>query len=93
MSADVPVPVPVTDEQIERMVFGLLGQRDAASSICPSEVARALAGDEHAWRKLMPEVRRVAAALAAKGALRVTRGAEEVDATSRGGPVRLRRAK
>lgn len=90
MSADVPVPV--TDEEIERMVFSLLGQRDAASSICPSEVARALAGSEHAWRALMPEVRRVAAALAAKGALRVTRGEQEVDATSRGGPVRLRRA-
>lgn len=89
MSADVPV----TDEEIERMVFGLLGRRDAASSICPSEVARALAGDAHAWRALMPEVRRVAAALAAKGELRATRGEEEVDATSRGGPVRLRRAK
>lgn len=89
MSADAPVPV--TDEAIERTVFALLARRSASASICPSEVARALVGDEHAWRALMPAVRRVAGALAAKGSLRVTRGAAEVDATSPGGPVRLRR--
>jgi hypothetical protein len=91
MSADIPVPV--TDEEIEQMVFALLGERDASSSICPSDVARALAGEEHAWRALMPAVRRVAASLAAKGTLRVTRGADEVDANLPGGPVRLRRHK
>lgn len=91
MSADAPVPA--TDDEIQRTMFSLLERRAPSSSVCPSDVARALAGEEHAWRALMPAVRRVAAALAAKGMLRVTRGSDEVDATSRGGPVRLRRAK
>ncbi|CAA2109040.1 DUF3253 domain-containing protein [Variovorax paradoxus] len=82
-----------SDETIERTIFELLAQRDAAASICPSEVARALAKSDAAWRALMPDVRRVASELAAKGALRVTRGADEVDSTSPGGPVRLRRPK
>lgn len=86
-------PMPATDPKIEQTIFALLERRDAAASICPSEVARALASGDTAWRALMPAVRRVAAKLAAKGALRVTRGEDEVDATSPGGPVRLRRPK
>lgn len=85
--------VAATDPKIEQTIFALLDRRDASASICPSEVARALARSDVAWRALMPAVRRVAAKLAAKGALRVTRGADEVDATSKGGPVRLRRPK
>lgn len=81
----------MTDEKIEQAIFALLEQRDASASICPSEVARALSANERTWRASMPAVRRVAAALAAKGLLRVTRGADEVDAMSPGGPVRLRR--
>ena len=87
------LPARSTDEQIEQTIFSLLLQRDAAASICPSDVARALATGELAWRALMPEVRRVAAALAAKGSLRATRGEEEVHAMSPGGPIRLRRPK
>ena len=40
----------------------------------------------------MPRIREVAAALASRGLLRVTRRGEEVDATSEGGPIRLGRA-
>ena len=81
----------VTDEQVAQTLIDLLGQRDAAASICPSEVARALAPDDRKWRALMPTVRRVAAALADRGMLRVTRGDVEVDALQPGGPIRLRR--
>jgi hypothetical protein len=86
-------PAPTADDEIERTIFALLRQRDAAASICPSDVARALASKAPAWRALMPAVRRVAAVLAERGSLRVTRGAEEVDAMSPGGPIRLRRPK
>ena len=82
---------PASDERIGETIFGLLAQRDASASICPSEVARALAADDAGWRALMPEVRRVAAVLAQRGLLRVTRGADDVDARVPGGPVRLRR--
>lgn len=83
--------VHATDLEIEKTIFALLDLRDASASICPSEVARALASSDLAWRALMPAVRRVAATLASDGSLRVTRGAHDVDATSPGGPVRLRR--
>lgn len=82
----------VTDEAIAASIDRLLAARRAGATICPSEVARDLHGDDEvAWRGVMPEVRRVAARLAADGALRVTRGGEEVDAESPGGPIRLGR--
>ncbi|MFN6995978.1 MAG: DUF3253 domain-containing protein [Aquincola tertiaricarbonis] len=81
----------VTDAAIEDTVFGLLSARRPGATICPSEVARALAADEAAWRALMPRVRQVAQALAEAGRLRITRGGQPVDALEAGGPVRLGR--
>jgi hypothetical protein len=60
---------------IAAAIRALLLQRAAASSICPSEVARALADD---WRTLMPAVREAAAAMAARGELRITHGGLDV---------------
>jgi hypothetical protein len=79
------------DERIERAIFRLLDARAPGSSICPSDAARALAHDEAGWRALMPEVRRIAAALAAEGRLRVTQHGDDVDALAARGPIRLRR--
>ncbi len=79
------------DAAIARAIRALLDAREG--SICPSDVARALAIDEKAWRALMPRIREVAAALAADGVLQATRGKSVVDATSPGGPIRLRRLK
>ena len=85
-------PVPDTDTAIAKLLFALLEARAAKATLCPSDVARALApGDELAWRALMPDVRRVAAGLAVQGRLRVTRRGLEVDAESPGGPIRLGR--
>ena len=85
-----PVAESENDRVIADMINEMLSARAATSSICPSEVARALESDEAAWRELMPEVRRVAAKLASQGKLRVTRGDDIVDAESEGGPIRLR---
>ncbi|APX13829.1 hypothetical protein BWR18_10835 [Tateyamaria omphalii] len=60
--------------------------RGAGKTICPSEVARALADD---WRPLMGEVRRVAECLAAEGALVVMQKGRVVDVAQARGPVRL----
>ncbi len=79
------------DERIVAKIFELLGQRAADSTICPSDAARALEHDASRWRALMPEVRRVAAELAASGKLRVTAKGEDVDASSARGPIRLGR--
>jgi Protein of unknown function (DUF3253) len=61
--------------RIEAEILALLARRDASSSICPSEVARALADD---WRPLMHAVREAAAALADSGRVRITRGGADV---------------
>ncbi len=77
------------DAVIADTILSMIAARAATATICPSEVARALATDEAAWRELMPQIRGVAAHLAARGLLRVTRGGVVVDATAPGGPIRL----
>jgi len=80
-----------TISAIGAITLELLAAREPTASVCPSEVARALAVDPAEWRALMPEVRRVAALLAEQGLIRVTRGDATVHALSEGGPIRLRR--
>ena len=75
--------------KISTKIDELLEQREEGRTICPSEVARALAGE--GWRELMQPVRDVAAYRAEKGELRVTRKGREVDARDPGGPIRLGR--
>jgi hypothetical protein len=79
------------DERIVEAIFALLDGRAPNATVCPSDAARALASDEGTWRALMPEVRRVAASLAATGRLRVTAHGEDVDALAAHGPIRLGR--
>ncbi len=82
----------MTDERIVAVLRALLDARSSEATICPSEVARAIApDDEAAWRALMPEVRRIAADLADRGLLRVTQRGEPVDARTARGPIRLGR--
>ena len=80
------------DQAIADAMLTLLASRAPSASICPSDVARALSSDERIWRAKMPAIRRVAAQLAAEGRVKVTRGSEEVDALSKGGPIRIRRS-
>ena len=62
-------------------------------SICPSEVARALAGgEESAWRPLMGPVRRAAAGLARDGRVEILRKGKKVAPEAMRGVVRLRAA-
>ena len=81
----------VTPAVIAEKIFGLLALRARDATICPSEVARALVADQGPWRTLMPQVRQVAQDLALAHRLRVTRSGVPVDATARGGPIRLGR--
>jgi hypothetical protein len=82
----------VPQPDIERCVMQLLGERAVTSSICPSDVARSLLGDQAGWRALMPSIREVAARLAREGRVLVTQGGVTLDPdeTFRG-PIRLRR--
>lgn len=72
--------------EIAAEVAAQVARRGAGKTLCPSEVARTLASD---WRSLMPEVRAVAAEMAARGELRVTQKGVEVDVTDAKGPIRF----
>jgi hypothetical protein len=85
------LPPAAADDEIAAAIERLLAARRPGATICPSEAARALGGDAPAWRALMPAVRRVAAALARAGRVRVTRGGVEVDALDGRGPIRIGR--
>ena len=76
--------------EAERAIAALLAARGPGKTICPSEAARALGGDD-GFRELMPEVRAAAGRMVARGELEVTQGGEVVDIGSARGPVRLRR--
>ena len=76
------------DDFLEQAIAEAVNRRGAGKSICPSEVARALSDE---WRDLMPDIRRVAAAMVARGDLAVLQRGREVDPAKARGPIRLAR--
>jgi hypothetical protein len=78
-----------SDAAIAERIEALLGARQEGSSICPSEVARSFSSQERLWRALMPQIRRVADALAAQGRVHVTQRGQSVRAQDAKGPIRL----
>lgn len=74
-------------EQIAAEILRQTETRGAASSICPSEVARALAP---AWRPLLGPVRREAAKLAEAGRIEILRKGKPVPPAEMRGVIRLR---
>ena len=72
-----------------RAILELLAQRDDGKTICPSEAARAVGGDD--WRDLMQPARDAAHSLVELGEVEVTQKGAVVDVTTSRGPVRIRR--
>lgn len=85
---DEPDPA-VAERDMERAILDLLDQRAAAATICPSEAARAVAGD--AWRDQMDSARAAAQRLVTAGAVDITQRGEVVDLATARGPIRIRR--
>ncbi len=79
----------VTRKAAEAAIGDLLADRAAGRTICPSEAARRLGGDD-GFRALMPLVRDAAAAMVARGELEVTQRGRVVEPQSARGPIRLR---
>jgi hypothetical protein len=77
------------DPMLEDKILGLLSQRAAAATICPSEVARDVGGDQ--WRELMEPVRQAARRLVARGQVEITQRGAVVDPSTAKGPIRIRR--
>jgi hypothetical protein len=86
---DTPAEAAIRDEILRQTEA-----RGAGRSICPSEVARALAGggEDGPWRPLMAPVRRAAAALARDGRIEILRKGKPVPPEAMHGVVRLRAA-
>src|SRR5687767_1768617 len=74
---DGPVRPPPDDRVLERTVLDLLAARAPGATICPSEAARAVGGDD--WRDLMEPARAAARRLVERGDVVITQGGEVVD--------------
>lgn len=82
--------VSATDAALEAAIRELLAGRSRDASICPSEAARRVGGDE-GFRGLMEPARAAARRLVARGELEMTQRGARVDPSTARGPVRLRR--
>ncbi|MBV9079321.1 MAG: DUF3253 domain-containing protein [Methylobacteriaceae bacterium] len=70
----------VTAEAVEDTILALTTQLGPEKTICPSDAARALAGnDPEIWRRLMPDIRRVAIRLMKEGRVLIKRKGRVVD--------------
>ena len=74
---------------IRASILALLADRAPGRTICPSETARELGGND-AFRPLMDPVREEAFAMVDEGLLEVTQKGFVVDGRSARGPIRLR---
>ncbi len=78
-----------TDTALEQSVLTLLDARARGATICPSEAARAVGGED--WRTLMEPARAAARRLVARGLVEITQGGRVVDGSTARGPIRIRR--
>lgn len=80
--------VSSTDLQLQQAILDLLHRRPSSATICPSEAARLVGGDQ--WAELMEPTRRAARRLVARGLIQITQGGRVVDPSTARGPIRLR---
>lgn len=86
--------VTAEDVALASAILQLLDDRPGGASICPSEAARTVAGDDPgAWRSLMEPARAAARRLVAAGEVEITQGSRVVDPSVARGPIRVRRVR
>ena len=76
--------------QLEAKILELLAARASTSTICPSDAARAVGGDD--WRPLMEPAREAARRLVDACQVQITQGGSVVDPATAKGPIRIRKA-
>ena len=78
------------DDQIDEAMIRLAAKRGPEKTICPSEVAREIAGsDPEAWRPLMGPIRDRAVAAAKTGRIVIKQGGRPVDPDDFSGIYRI----
>ncbi len=80
------------DRRLETALLELLAQRPAASTICPSDLARRLEHEEAGWRPLLEPIRMAARRLCHTGKVEVVQSGRRVDPDRARGPIRIRRS-
>lgn len=81
------------DRRLEQAILDLLQARARNATICPSEAAQVIAGDdEQAWRALMEPARSAARRLVAAGRVEIVQNGRPVDPSTARGPIRVRSA-
>jgi hypothetical protein len=80
--------VGAVDEALSHAILTLLEQRARGATICPSEAARLVGGQE--WRSLMEPSRRAARRLVHLGRVEIAQGGKVVDPSTARGPIRVR---
>jgi len=83
--------VSTVDRELEDSIRALLAARAADATICPSEAARAVGGED--WRDLMEPARRAARRMVDAGDVEITQRGAVVDPSTARGPIRIRRAR
>ncbi|MEM6687885.1 MAG: DUF3253 domain-containing protein [Planctomycetota bacterium] len=78
------------EKVIRQTLLQIAQERDEDKTFCPSEVARSLSSDEDSWRKLMPKVRKCAAAEEARGVLMATQCGKWIAIEKSKGAIRLK---
>jgi hypothetical protein len=66
----------MSGDRARAAILELLGERAADATICPSEAARRIGGEQ--WRAAMEEVHAAAASLQAEGQVRLSQRGEAV---------------
>ena len=80
---------PGEQQRLRAAILDLARQRGPSSSICPSDAARAVGGDD--WRDLMDDAREVARDLAREGDVEITQKGAVLDPDAHWrGPIRIR---
>ena len=76
-------------DRLREAILRLARERGPDKTICPSDAARAVGGDD--WRDLMDDARETARDLARRGEVEITQKGQvlDPDATWRG-PIRIR---
>jgi hypothetical protein len=76
------------DANLDQALKSLLTERGVHKTVCPSEVARAVGGDQ--WRDLMEPARAAARRSVARGDAVITQHGQVVDPSTAKGPIRIR---
>ena len=79
----------MSEQRLRDTILELARRRGPSSSICPSDAARAVGGEN--WRDLMEDARDAARELARAGEVVITQGDDVVDPDANWrGPIRIR---